>query len=68
MAPISLMDLIRMLLFSRMVIMILSRSWYSQAVYDPNAEEYYLEDDTLLFGEIKGFSISKRRKSRRELR
>ncbi len=32
--------------------------WYSQAVYDPNAEEYYLEDDTLLFNEIKGFSIS----------
>ncbi len=32
--------------------------WYSQAVYDPNAEEYFLEEDTLLFGEIKGFSIS----------
>ncbi|HHE40073.1 MAG TPA: DUF2723 domain-containing protein, partial [Candidatus Cloacimonetes bacterium] len=34
--------------------------WYSQAVYDPNAEEYYLEDDTLLFAEIKGYSISKK--------
>ncbi|OPX26967.1 MAG: membrane protein [Candidatus Cloacimonas sp. 4484_140] len=32
--------------------------WYSQAVYDPNAEEYFLEEDTLLFEEIKGFSIS----------
>ena len=32
--------------------------WYAQAVYDPNAEEYFLEEDTLLFGEIKGFSIS----------
>jgi len=32
--------------------------WYAQAVYDPHAEEYYLEEDTLLFREIKGFSIS----------
>lgn len=31
--------------------------WYAQAVYDPHAEEYYLEEDTLLFREIKGFSI-----------
>ena len=35
--------------------------WYAQAVYDPNAEEYYLEEDTLLFKEIKGFSVSERK-------
>ncbi|MCK4358868.1 MAG: DUF2723 domain-containing protein [Candidatus Cloacimonetes bacterium] len=32
--------------------------WYAQAVYDPNAKEYYLEDDTLTFKEITGISIS----------
>lgn len=32
--------------------------WYAQAVYDPNAKEYYLEDDTLTFNEITGISIS----------
>jgi tetratricopeptide (TPR) repeat protein len=29
--------------------------WYAQAVYDPYADEYYLEKDTLKFIEIKGF-------------
>ena len=32
--------------------------WYAQAVYDPNAKEYYLEDDTLTFKEIIGIAIS----------
>lgn len=35
--------------------------WYAQAVYDPNAEEYYLEEDTLLFKEIKGFSFTNKK-------
>jgi hypothetical protein len=33
--------------------------WYAQAVYDPNAKEYYLEDDTLKFREITGLSAVK---------
>jgi len=36
--------------------------WYAQAVYDPNAKEYYLEDDTLTFKEITGISISDKSK------
>ncbi|HEX37349.1 MAG TPA: DUF2723 domain-containing protein [Candidatus Cloacimonetes bacterium] len=40
--------------------------WYAQAVYDPNAEEYYLEDDTLLFKEIKGFSITDKKEIPKE--
>jgi len=36
--------------------------WYAQAVYDPNAKEYYLEDDTLTFKEVTGMSISEKSK------
>ncbi|MEA2104518.1 MAG: DUF2723 domain-containing protein [Candidatus Cloacimonadota bacterium] len=36
--------------------------WFSQAVADPNAKEYYLEKDTLIFKEITGKSISKEEK------
>ncbi|MBC8525672.1 MAG: DUF2723 domain-containing protein [Candidatus Cloacimonetes bacterium] len=32
--------------------------WFAQAVYDPNADEYLLEDDTLKFREITGLLIS----------
>lgn len=32
--------------------------WYAQAVYDPHADEYYLEKDTLKFVEIKGYHPS----------
>ena len=35
--------------------------WYAQAVYDPHAKEYYLEDDTLTFREITGISISNKK-------
>ncbi|MBS3741163.1 MAG: DUF2723 domain-containing protein [Candidatus Cloacimonetes bacterium] len=35
--------------------------WYAQAVYDPYAEEYMLEQDTLKFREIKGQSISEKK-------
>lgn len=36
--------------------------WFAQAVHDPNAKEYVLEQDTLKFKEIQGYSVTDKEK------
>ena len=40
--------------------------WFAQAVYDPHANEYVLEQDTLKFQEIRGYSISEKQEVSKE--